>query len=132
MALVLRLQRLGRRNRPYYRLVAANERVKLDGGFVEILGTYDPIAKDEKRLNIKVERAQYWVNTGAQLTETARSLLKESGVVIPIKKPRKRTRPAGKKGVGGGRRKPARFKMKVARLAKAAKAAQAAPAPEAK
>lgn len=131
MAVVLRLQRLGRRNRPYFRLIAANERTKSDGKFVEIIGTYDPIAKEDKRLKLNNERAQYWVGVGAQLTETVRSLLKEAGVALPVHKPRKRTRKAGKKGVGGARRKPARFKMKQARIARAKKAAAAPAAPAA-
>lgn len=126
MAVVLRCQRLGRKNRPFYRVVAADERAKSDGRVVEILGTYDPIAKDEKRLALKVDRASYWVSVGAQITDTVRSLLKESGVAMPVRKRRERTRPKGKKGVGGAKKKPARFKMKQARLARAAKKAAGA------
>lgn len=133
MAVVLRCQRLGRKNRPFFRVVAADERAKSDGRVVEILGTYDPIAKEEKRLTLNTERAAYWVGVGAILTETVRSLLKEKGVAVPVHKPRKRTRPAGKKGVGGATRKPARFKMKQAAIRRAEKkAAAAAAAPPAK
>ncbi|MBI3819926.1 MAG: 30S ribosomal protein S16 [Planctomycetes bacterium] len=128
MAVVVRCQRLGRKNRPFFRVVAADERAKSDGRVVEIIGTYDPIAKDDKRLTINVERAQYWVSVGAILTETCQSLLKESGVVLRVKKRRVRTRPAGKKGLGGTKRKPARFKKEVGRLKRAAAKAAAAAA----
>jgi small subunit ribosomal protein S16 len=107
--------------------VAADERAKSDGRVVEVLGFYDPIAKDDKRLKLDTERCQYWVGVGAQITDTVKSLLKSVGVAMRVRKKRERNRPKGKKGVGGATRKPARFKMKVGRLKRAAaKAAQAA------
>lgn len=134
MAVVLRCQRRGRKNRPFFRVVAADERAKSDGRVVEVIGFYDPIAKDEtKRLKLDAERCQYWVGVGAQITDTVKSLLLSAGVAIPARKKRERKRPKGKKGVGGATRKPARFKMKVGRLKRAAKAAasaQAAAAPK--
>jgi small subunit ribosomal protein S16 len=112
LAVVLRCQRRGRRNRAFFRVVAADERAKSDGRVVENLGYYDPLANDDaKRLVLNVERAQYWVGVGAQITDTVRSLLKQRGVVLPIRKKRERTRPSGKIGVGGGK--------KAARAAKA-------------
>lgn len=132
MAVVIRCQRLGRTNRPFFRVVAADERAKSDGRVVEIIGTYDPIAKDDKRLSIKTDRAAYWVSVGAILTDTTRSLLKQVGVAIPLKKKRERTRPSGKKGRGGLKRKPTRLRMKQAAEKRAArKAAAAAPAEKA-
>jgi small subunit ribosomal protein S16 len=129
LAVVLRCQRRGRTNRPFFRVVAADERAKNDGRVVEVIGFYDPIAKDEKRLQLKLDRCQYWVGVGAQITDTVRSLLKEIGVVFPPRKKRERNRPKGKKGVGGATRKPARFKKKVGRLKRAAAKAAAANAP---
>ena len=105
MAVVLRCQRRGRRNRPFFRVVAADERAKSDGRVVENLGFYDPLASDDaKRLVLNVERAQYWVGVGAQITDTVRSLLKQRGVALPIRKKRERNRPSGKIGVGGGKK----------------------------
>lgn len=126
MAVVLRCQRRGRKNRPFFRVVAADERAKSDGRVVEILGFYDPIAKEDKRLRLDAQRCQYWVGVGAQITDTVKSLLKSVGVGLPVRKKRERNRPKGKKGVGGATRKPARFKMKVGRLKRAAAKAASA------
>jgi small subunit ribosomal protein S16 len=128
LAVVLRCQRRGRTNRPFFRVVAADERAKNDGRVVEVLGFYDPIAKPDKRLSLDAARCQYWVGVGAQITDTVRSLLKEVGVQFPIPKKRERNRPKGKKGVGGATRKPARFKKKVGRLKRAAAKSAAATA----
>jgi small subunit ribosomal protein S16 len=105
LALVLRCQRRGRRNRPFFRVVAADERAKNDGRVVENLGYYDPLARDDaKRLVLNAERAQYWLGVGAQVTETVASLLAQRGVALPVRKRRKRNRPSGKIGVGGGKK----------------------------
>lgn len=80
----IRLQRHGRKNRPYYRLVAADSRSPRDGRMLEILGTYDPLQTDEAKLaNLNAERIQHWLAVGAQPSETATSLLKRIGVALP-------------------------------------------------
>jgi small subunit ribosomal protein S16 len=73
--LSIRLRRTGTTKRPYYRVVVADSRAWRDGGFVEILGHYDP-RKDPAVVKIDAERAQYWIGKGAQASDTVRSLLK--------------------------------------------------------
>jgi small subunit ribosomal protein S16 len=76
MAVRLRLQRIGRSKRPYYRVVAVDQRVKVGGKPIEILGQYDPILKDGT-LKINMERTDYWLSTGAKASETVKVLIKK-------------------------------------------------------
>jgi small subunit ribosomal protein S16 len=72
---VIRLRREGTKDRPFYRIVAADQRFRRDGRFLEILGTYDPLkAKDDVSLNI--EKTDAWIAKGAQPSETVRSIIK--------------------------------------------------------
>lgn len=80
MAVKLRLKRMGAKQKPFYRIVAADSRSPRDGRFIETVGTYNPIKKDIE-LNVNEERALYWLNNGAQATDTVRSLLAKSGVM---------------------------------------------------
>jgi len=82
----IRLQRHGRKNRPYYRLVAADGRKARNGRALEILGTYDPIQTDpEKVVTLKEDRVRHWLSVGAQPSETAESILKKHGIALPWK-----------------------------------------------
>ena len=84
MAVRLRLQRLGRTNRPFYRIVAANAQSKRDGKALENLGHYDPLAKeDDKRFVLRRERVEHWLSVGAQPSDTVATLLKRAGVKRP-------------------------------------------------
>ena len=86
MAVRLRLKRLGRRHRPYYRVTAVDSRAKRDGRVIEELGFYDPLAKDEASgLRIEKERAEYWLSVGASPSDTVRALLKRSGIAVKDK-----------------------------------------------
>ncbi len=86
MAVRLRLKRMGRRHRPYYRMAAVDARAKRDGRVIEEIGLYDPLAKSpEAELTVEKERAAYWLSVGAQPSDTVRALLQRSGVVIPEK-----------------------------------------------
>lgn len=77
----LRLKRLGRTHRPFYRLNAVDQRSKRDGKSIEELGTYDPLHKDEAaQVNFNAERVKYWLGVGAQPSETVRSLIKRAGI----------------------------------------------------
>jgi len=77
MALKIRLRQQGRTNRAFYRLVVADARSPRDGKYIEALGWYNPIETEaEKRLNLKEERIQHWLDHGAQLSENAVSLIK--------------------------------------------------------
>ena len=75
----IRLRRMGAKKAPFYRVVVADSRYPRDGRFIEELGTYDP-RQNPAAVNIDVERAQAWIKTGAQPTETVRDLLKKAGL----------------------------------------------------
>ena len=79
---VLRLKRLGRRHRAFFRLNAMDKRAPRDGRVLEELGYYDPIAPAEKQLLLKNDRVQYWLSVGAQPSDTARSLIRKAGIEI--------------------------------------------------
>jgi small subunit ribosomal protein S16 len=73
----IRLMRAGARSKPFYRLVAIDERRQRDGRNLELLGTYDPKASPSA-IQIDLERVDRWLGRGAQLSETARSLVGEA------------------------------------------------------
>ena len=75
----IRLRRMGAKKAPFYRVVVADSRYPRDGRFIEELGTYDP-RQTPVAINIDVERAQAWIKTGAQPTDTVRDLLKKAGM----------------------------------------------------
>ena len=75
----IRLRRMGAKKAPFYRVVVVDSRYPRDGRFIEELGTYDP-RQDPAAINIDVERAQAWIKTGAEPTETVRDLLKKAGL----------------------------------------------------
>jgi small subunit ribosomal protein S16 len=77
MAVRLRLQRRGKPKRPYYRVVAIDQRAKRDGEPIEILGQYDPIAQENK-FNVNMDRVNYWLETGAKASETVAVLIRKS------------------------------------------------------
>ena len=70
----LRLTRMGAKKRPFYRVVAADQRAPRDGRFIEQLGYYDPM-KTPKDINLKLERIDYWLSKGAQPTDTVKGLI---------------------------------------------------------
>ena len=74
----IRLARHGRKRRPFYRVVAADVNAPRDGKFLEILGTYNPVEKDEsKELTLKIDRVDHWLSVGAKPTDTAAALIKK-------------------------------------------------------
>jgi small subunit ribosomal protein S16 len=81
MAVKLRLKRMGRTNRAYYRLSAIDSRSPRDGRVIEELGHYDPLEKDQaKQFVVKLDRCRHWLDVGATPSETVSSLLKKSGL----------------------------------------------------
>ncbi len=76
----IRLRRMGAKKAPFYRIVVADSRYPRDGRFIEELGTYDPTA-EPAQLKVDAERAQAWIKTGAQPTETVKALLKKAGAI---------------------------------------------------
>lgn len=82
MAVRIRLRRMGRRHRPFYRVAAMDARRARDSRVIEELGYYDPLTKAlERRFVVKAERVQYWLSVGAQPSDTVKSLLTKAGVV---------------------------------------------------
>ncbi len=76
----LRLRRMGAKRQPSYRIVAAEARSPRDGRFIEIIGFYNP-KTEPLTLKVNNERAKYWLDHGAQPTETVRALLVRSGAL---------------------------------------------------
>ncbi len=81
MAVKLRLRRMGRKKRPFYRIVAADARSPRDGRFIEEIGYYNPIAEPAV-IEVKEERALYWLQQGAIPTDTVKSLLRKKGIIL--------------------------------------------------
>ncbi|MFZ5764685.1 MAG: 30S ribosomal protein S16 [Thermodesulfobacteriota bacterium] len=77
MAVRIRLTRMGRKKKPFYRIVVANSEAKRDGSFLEVVGTYDPM-QEPAAINIHKEKLQAWLARGAQPSETVRNLLKKA------------------------------------------------------
>ena len=81
MAVRIRLQRHGRKKRPFYRLVAADARAQRDGVFLERLGHYNPLT-DPADVFIDEEKTLKWLRRGAQPSDTAKRLLSKSGILM--------------------------------------------------
>ena len=81
----IRLTRMGRNKKPFYRIVAVDSRFPRDGRFLEILGFYSP-GSNPVVSNLKSEQIISWIHKGAQPTETVLSLLKKEGIWQKIKK----------------------------------------------
>jgi small subunit ribosomal protein S16 len=76
----IRLRRTGKTKQPSYRLVVADSRSPRDGKFIEIIGHYNPI-RQPKVLEVKADRARYWLGVGAQPSDTVSTLLKRVNVL---------------------------------------------------
>lgn len=79
MAVKLRLKRMGKKKQPIYKIVAADSRSPRDGKFLEAVGIYNPLTKPHT-VDIKEERVNYWLDRGAQPTDTVNSLLRQKGI----------------------------------------------------
>ena len=80
MAVKMRLTRMGDKKAPFYRIVVADSRVARDAKYIDLIGTYNPIANPEE-VKIDVEKAQQWIKNGAQPTDTVKALLVKSGAI---------------------------------------------------
>ena len=80
MAVKIRLRRMGAKKAPFYRVIVADEKSPRDGKFIDEIGYYNPLTNPAE-VKIDAEKAEKWLNNGAQPTETVRSLLKKSGIV---------------------------------------------------
>ena len=79
MSVRIRLARGGRKKRPFYRIVVANSEAPRDGRFIERIGTYNPLPLNAE-VQIDPERLQYWLQQGAQPTDTVRNLIEKHGM----------------------------------------------------
>jgi len=84
----IRLNRMGAKRRPFYRIVVADSRSPRDGRFIEIVGNYDP-TKNPALINVDEEKVMNWIKNGAQPTDTVRSLLSKQGIMKKIHEERK-------------------------------------------
>ena len=107
MSVKLRLKRMGRSNRSFYRLNAIDSRSPRDGRVIEELGFYDPESKDTaKQFVAKLDRCKHWLDHGAIPSETVSSLLKKSGLEhkqLRLPKPGKPKPKAPEKKEEGGK-----------------------------
>ncbi len=76
----IRLRRVGRKKQPIYRIVVADSQAPRDGRFIEIIGNYAP-RQGNNAIDLKTERANYWLDHGAQPSDTVRSLLRRAGIL---------------------------------------------------
>ena len=88
MAVKLSLKRMGAKQKPFYRIVAADSRSPRDGRFIETVGTYNPILK-ENNVTVDEEKAMKWLNNGAQPTETVKNILSDAGIWAKFKNTKK-------------------------------------------
>ncbi|MBB5352065.1 small subunit ribosomal protein S16 [Haloferula luteola] len=77
MAVALRLNRQGTKDRPYYKIVAVDSRKRRDGRFIEQVGTYDPM-KEGANYTIDLEKADKWISNGAKPSETVSSIIRKA------------------------------------------------------
>ena len=76
----IRLKRIGKKKKPFYRVVVADARSPRDGRFIEEIGTYAPLLK-ENRFSVDAEKVKDWMSKGAQPTDTVKRLLKKHEVI---------------------------------------------------
>lgn len=131
MATRLRLQRHGKKGKPFYHIVAADARAPRDGRFIEKVGTYNPNT-NPATIDVNHERALHWLQVGAEMTHTTRALMKYTGVVYHnhllngVKKGAFTEAEAQKKFEAWMREKSDKIAAKVARLDGESEAAHAA------
>ena len=78
MAVRIRMKRLGRKHRPYFRIVAIDSRQPRDGRVIEELGTYDPMIKNtDERVKLLPERIKYWISVGARPSDNVEVFIKK-------------------------------------------------------
>jgi small subunit ribosomal protein S16 len=75
----IRLARIGKKKKPFYRVVVIEKRNSRNGRFVEIVGTYDPL-KDPAEVKLEAERIKFWLGRGAQPSDTVRSFLRRQKI----------------------------------------------------
>lgn len=112
MAVKIRLDRTGTKNRPYYRVIIVDRRNSGGSRCIEIVGQYDPLAKED-RLNVDRDKILAWIKKGAEPTLTVRKLLGKAGILekldlssLPKKPPKSKAKEEGKEGEKKEEKKP--------------------------
>ena len=122
MAVKLRLMRMGKTKQPTYRLVAADSRSPRNGRFIDLLGTYEPRAREENPgFKVDEEKLNRWLGNGAQPTERVQKLLEQNGVL---------TGEAAAKTLAAKKQAARPQKQKTVKEAPVAETAEEAPAAE--
>lgn len=80
MAVKIRLNRMGAKKNPFYRIVVADSRAPRDGRFIEVLGNYDP-SQNPALVHVDEDKVLDWMNKGAQPTDTVKNLLSKQGIM---------------------------------------------------
>ena len=102
MAVRIRMKRLGRRHRPFYRICVMDARVPRDGKAIEEVGTYDPMVREKsERVSLKMDRIEHWISVGAQPSEKVAVLIRkvkendwgEVKPLPPMQKPQEKKAP---------------------------------------
>ncbi|WP_196594304.1 30S ribosomal protein S16 [Pectinatus sottacetonis] len=88
MAVKIRLNRMGAKKNPFYRIVVADSRAPRDGRFIEIVGNYDA-TKDPAIVNVEEDKVIDWMNKGAQPTDTVKSLFAKKGIMAKFAETKK-------------------------------------------
>ena len=83
MSTRIRLRRMGSKQRPFYRMVVADQRSPRDGRFIEIIGHYDPLT-NPATIKIQLEKAENWIKKGAQPSNTVRTLLARARAAVKV------------------------------------------------
>ncbi len=97
--LKIRLMRIGAKQKPFYRVVAVDERSKRSGAYIELLGTYNPLT-EPKEIKLKQDRIDHWVKQGAQLSTGFLRIIGKAPQRLP-RKPKKPARSASQSDAGG-------------------------------
>ena len=88
MAVKIRLNRMGAKKNPFYRIVVADSRAPRDGRFIEILGNYDP-SKQPAAVSVDEDKVLDWMNKGAPPTDTVKNLLSKQGIMAKFAESKK-------------------------------------------
>ncbi|MBP3780565.1 MAG: 30S ribosomal protein S16 [Selenomonas sp.] len=89
MAVKIRLNRMGAKKNPFYRIVVADSRAPRDGRFIEVLGNYDP-SKQPAVVNVDEAKVLDWMNKGAQPTDTVKNLFSKQGIMSKFAESKKK------------------------------------------
>jgi small subunit ribosomal protein S16 len=116
MAVRIRMKRLGRKHRPYFRICVMDARVPRDGKSIEEIGTYDPMVRDKsQRVTLNIERVDHWISVGAQPSEKVAVLIRkfrdndwgQAKAPPPMQKPQEKKEPEAEAAAEGGEEAPA-------------------------